>query len=235
MIFRQLISADTSTYTFILGCEKTGKAAIIDPVLEECERDSKLIKELGLTVTHILDTHVHADHITGGMELKKKFPEATHCYSIHSGVTFTEGLTLIKEGDVIQIGDSIKIHVLETPGHTNGCITYYLDDKSMVFTGDALFIRGCGRTDFQQGSASTLYDSIMKIYSILPDSCLVYPGHDYKGMLCSTVGEEKKYNPRIFATQTREGFVEIMDNLKLAKPRYLDVALPANLVGGVKQ
>ena len=233
MIFRQLFSADTCTMTFILGCEQTGQAAIVDPVIEECERDAKLAKELGLTITHILDTHVHADHITGGIALKKHFPQATHVYSIHSGVTFTEGLTLAKEGDVIQVG-SLKIHVLETPGHTNGCLTYYTDDKKMVFTGDALFIRGCGRCDFQQGSASKLYDSIMKIYSTLPDDCLVYPGHDYKGMMFSSIGDEKKNNPRIFATQTREGFCEIMNNLKLPNPRYLDVALPANLLGGVK-
>ncbi|KAG2378227.1 hypothetical protein C9374_008370 [Naegleria lovaniensis] len=235
MIFRQLFSAETSTFTYILGCEETGNGAIIDPVLEEVERDAKLLKELGLNVTHILDTHVHADHVTAGVELRKKFPQATHCYSIHSGVTFTDGLTLVKEHDVISIGSTIKIHVLETPGHTSGCLSYYLEDKSKVFTGDALFIRGCGRCDFQQGSSSTLYDSVMKLYNTLPDSCEVYPGHDYKGMTKSTIGEEKKFNPRIFAAQTREGFCEIMDNLKLSKPRFLDVALPANLLGGVKQ
>ena len=234
MIFRHLFSADTSTQTFILGCEETRKACIIDPVIEEVERDSSLVKDMGLTIEYIIDTHVHADHVTAGLELKKHFPSAVHVYSIHSGVTFTEGLRLVKEGDVIEVG-TLKIHVLETPGHTNGCLTFYTDDKKKVFTGDALFVRGCGRTDFQQGSASTLYDSIQKIYSTLPDDCLMYPGHTYKGIMFSSIGEEKQHNPRIFATQTREGFCEIMNNLKLAPPRYLDVALPANLVGGKKQ
>ncbi|EFC48050.1 metallo-beta-lactamase family protein [Naegleria gruberi] len=236
MIFRQLFSADTCTYTFILGCEETGQAALIDSVYEELARDAKLVKELGLTVTHLLETHVHADHVTGGLEMRKQhFPQATQVYSIHSGVNFSEGLTLVKEGDVIQVGSSVKLRVLETPGHTNGCLTFFTEDKTRVFTGDALFIRGCGRCDFQQGSASKLYDSIMKIYSTLPDECIVYPGHDYKGMISSTIGDEKKNNPRIFATQTREGFSEIMNNLKLPNPKYIDIALPANLLGGVKK
>ena len=125
MLFRHLISAETSTYTFILGCEETKQAAIIDAVYEEVERDAQLIKELGYEVTHILDTHVHADHVTGGMQLKKKYPNAIHYYSIDSGVTFTDGLKLVKEGDVIPVGSTIKLHVLQTPGHTNGCLSFY--------------------------------------------------------------------------------------------------------------
>lgn len=194
-----------------------------------------LVRNLLMIAFHAFYSKHNLDHVTGGAELRKNYPQATHCYCVNAGVTFTEGLTLLKEGDVIEIGTSIKLHVLETPGHTAGCLTYYLDDKSKVFTGDALFIRGCGRSDFQQGSPSKLYDSVMKIYETLPDSCLVYPGHDYKGMLCSTIGEEKKFNPRIWSSQTREGFTEIMNNLKLPFPRYIDIALPANLVGGVKQ
>ncbi|KAL9656616.1 hypothetical protein ABK040_002888 [Willaertia magna] len=235
MIFRQLFSADTCTYTFILGCEETRQAVIVDPVLEELDRDAKLIKELNLNVIYLLETHVHADHITGGKQLiKDHFPNAVQVYSAHSGVTFEDGLKLVNDGDVIEVG-KLKIHVVVTPGHTNGCLSYYTDDKKMVFTGDALFIRGCGRTDFQQGSAETLYDSIMKLYNTLPDDCLVYPGHDYKGMTCSSIGEEKKFNPRIFEGQTKEGFAQIMNNLKLPHPKYIHVALPSNLLGGVKQ
>lgn len=232
LFLRPLFSHDTSTWTYILACEKTKECVIIDPVIEEVERDTKFVNELGFKPKYIAETHVHADHITGGKKLREKFPEAIQVYGANSGVTFTDGLKLVKEGDVLQFGNQ-ELHVLETPGHTSGCLSYYTGDKQYVFTGDALFVRGCGRTDFQQGDSGKLYDSVMKLYKTLPDACAVMPGHDYKGMLYTTIGEEKRLNPRIFDGQTREAFQNIMQNLNLPHPRYIDKALPANLKGGV--
>ncbi|KAL9649560.1 hypothetical protein ABK040_003238 [Willaertia magna] len=237
MLFRQLFNAETCTFTYLLACEETKEAALIDTVYEEVKRDAKLMEELGLTVKYLIETHVHADHITGGREIiNNNFPKAVQVYSVHSGVTIEQpnpNLQLVKEGDIISIGTSVKLHVVETPGHTNGCLSFYTDDKLKVFTGDALFIRGCGRTDFQQGSPYTLYNSIKKLYNTLPDECLVYPGHDYKGMTCSSIGEEKKFNPRINENQTAEGFATIMNGLNLPQPKKINIAVPANLLGGV--
>lgn len=233
MLFRPLISKDTNTLSYLLGCEQTKEAVLIDSVDTEVERDAKYIKELGYNLKYAIETHVHADHVTGGQKLKEKFPGLVQVYGINSGVTFEDGLKLVKEGDVIEFGNE-KLHVLETPGHTNGCVSYYTDDKSKVFTGDALFIRGCGRTDFQQGDSGKLFDSIQKIFKTLPDDCRLYPGHDYKGMMCSNIAEEKKLNPRAFEGQTKEGFQNIMQNLNLPYPRYIDMALPANLKGGIR-
>jgi sulfur dioxygenase len=234
MIFRQLLDYETFTYTFILGDEKTREAVIIDPVIERVDRDVKLLNELKLKLKYIIDTHVHADHITGSRTLLQKFPDAHTVLGEHSGALYKEGLKLVKDGEKLYFGDRF-VTVVNTPGHTNGCISLVLDDKSMVFTGDALFVRGCGRTDFQQGNSKSLFESITKLYKMLPDHCLVYPGHDYNGHMCSTIEEEKEYNPRLNAKQTLDGFVNIMQNLKLAPPKKIKESVPANLYGGLKE
>jgi glyoxylase-like metal-dependent hydrolase (beta-lactamase superfamily II) len=226
MIFRQLFEPDTSTYTYLLGDADRGEAVLIDPVDRMVERDLALVDELGLTLTHALETHVHADHITGGGHLRKN----TGCklgVSVHGGVACAD--LQLAEGDVIRFG-RFELSVIETPGHTDSCVSYHCQDK--LFTGDALFVRGCGRTDFQQGDANRLYDSITGKLFVLPDATFVYPGHDYKGMTCSTIGEEKRFNPRL--TRGRAAFVELMNNLNLAPPRYIKEAVPANLKCGLE-
>lgn len=226
MLFRQLFDYDTYTYTYLLADEKTKEAVLIDSVYEQAERDYKLVTELGLNVKYLLETHVHADHITGVSRLKEFFPDAKSVVSCYGGTECTD--ITVDQGDEVNIGD-INIKVLATPGHTNGCVSYYTD--GMVFTGDALFIRGSGRTDFQQGSSEKLYESVTEKLFKLPDNTIVYPGHDYKGMMYSTIGEEKQFNPR-FANKTKEEFVEIMSNLKLANPKKIHEAVPANLKCG---
>jgi len=230
MIFRPLFSFDTNTLTYILACEKTKEAVIIDAVDTEHERDVELLEQLGLKLKYALETHAHADHVTGGYLMCKKYPACKQVYSHHAGVTFTDNLVLVKENDEIHFGE-MTLEVIETPGHTSGCISFVTKNKDKVFTGDAVFVRGCGRTDFQQGSSSTLFDSIQKVYS-LPDTCSMYPGHDYKGFICSTIGEEKQYNKRMNALVNKQQFIDTMNSVKLAHPRYIDVALPRNLKGG---
>jgi len=229
MLFRQLFEHESSTYTYLLADAQTGDAVLIDPVLEEVERDLAFVRELGLTLRFALDTHVHADHVTALGALR----ERTGCTTVlsergGSGVADR----LVKDGDRVTFGRH-SLEVRETPGHTNGCITYVLDDHSMAFTGDALLVRGNGRTDFQEGDPRTLYRSIhAKIFS-LPDSCLLYPGHDYKGRTATSVGEEKRHNLRIGGGKTEDEFVAIMKALVLAAPKKIDLAVPANLVGGL--
>lgn len=227
LLFRQLFELESSTYTYILADRKTKEAAIIDAVLETSERDIHLIKELGLQLKYILETHVHADHITGAARLKALFPEAQTVLSHQAKVTCAN--ILVRDGDSLHLGNT-DINVLETPGHTNTCLSYYTN--GMVFTGDALLIRGCGRTDFQQGNAPQLYDSVHNKIFNLPDETLLYPAHDYKGMSSSTIGEEKRCNPRLKLGITQKEFVEIMKNLNLAYPKKMDVAVPGNLVCG---
>lgn len=228
MLFRPLFDPESSTYTYLLADDATRKAVIIDPVLEQLDRDLALIHELGLTLEWALDTHVHADHVTA-LGLLRERTGCKTALSERSGTSWPD--VLLRHGLRVEFG-SRWLEVRETPGHTNGCLSYVLDDKSKVFTGDALLIRGCGRTDFQQGDARTLYRSIHEQIFTLPDSCEVYPGHDYKGRLLSTVGEEKRFNPRIGGGKTIEQFVEIMNNLQLAYPKKIDIAVPANLRGG---
>jgi len=228
MLFRQLFDPDSSTYTYLLADEETREAVIIDSVLEQVDRDLGLIADLGLKLVYALDTHVHADHVTGLSQLK----ERTGCTTILSeraGVSCAD--RLVKDGDRIRFGGQ-ELEVLETPGHTNGCLSFVTGDRRMVFTGDALLIRGTGRTDFQQGDAHQLYRSVTEKIFRLPASTLVFPGHDYKGRTASSIGEEKRLNPRLGEGRTEASFVELMAGLGLPYPKKIDVALPANLKCG---
>lgn len=229
MLFRQLFDLESSTYTYLLADEETKEAVLIDPVFEQIERDVGILKELGLRLTHVLDTHVHADHVTAAGTLRERLGAKT-VVSERSGSGCPD--LLVKDGDHVDFG-RYRLEVRETPGHTNGCITYVLSDHSMAFTGDALLIRGTGRTDFQQGDASTLYRSVHDKIFTLPDSCTLYPAHDYKGRTSSSVGEEKQHNPRLGDGRSQADFVRIMSELKLAYPKKMDVAVPANLHCGV--
>lgn len=224
MLFRQLFDSESSTYTYLLADEQTRDAVIIDPVLEQLERDLSLIRELGLTLRYALDTHVHADHVTALGSLRDRVGAKT-VLSERAGVGCAD--VLVKDGDILSFGSHALV-VRETPGHTDGCVTYVTSDEAMAFTGDAVLIRGCGRTDFQQGDARTLYRSVHdKVFS-LPDTTLLFPAHDYKGRTVTSVAEEKKLNPRLGEGKTEEEFVGIMANLGLAYPKKIDVALPSN-------
>ncbi|KAJ7985351.1 hypothetical protein DPEC_G00351160 [Dallia pectoralis] len=229
LFFRQLFEPVSSTYTYLLADEKSREAVLIDPVLETVERDLKLLEELGFNLKVAVNTHCHADHITGSGLLKNRLHGMKSAISRHSGA---QADIQLSEGDKIHFG---KQHLLvrETPGHTNGCVTLVTGDQSMAFTGDALLIRGCGRTDFQQGCSRKLYESVHQKVFTLPLQCLVYPGHDYKGQTASTVGEEKRFNPRL--TKSVEEFVDIMVNLNLPKPAQIDRAIPANLADGLHE
>lgn len=227
MIFRQLFEPLSSTYTYLLGCEQTGQAILIDPVIATMDRDLTELQRLGLTLAYSVDTHVHADHITGALELKKKTGskiavpanEQLPCTDIN-----------LEEGKPFQVG-SLVLHPVHTPGHTAGHFSYVFNDR--VFTGDALLIEGCGRTDFQQGDADVLYRSVRgKLFS-LPDDTLVYPAHDYKDRHVSTIAQEKKRNPRLGQDKTLEEFREIMANLNLPYPTFIDYAVPGNRQCGV--
>lgn len=226
-LFRQLFEKESCTYTYLLADKNTKEAVIIDPVLETLDRDVKLVQELGLNLKVAVNTHCHADHITSTGQMKKKIDGLKSAISKHSGASADIKLS---EGDKIAFGKH-HLTVRETPGHTDGCVTLVLEDDSMAFTGDALLIRGCGRTDFQQGSPQRLYQSIHEKVFKLPENCLLYPAHDYKGQTVTTVGEERKYNPRL--TKSLEEFVNIMDNLNLPNPKKIDIAVPANLVCGL--
>lgn len=215
----------SSTYTYLLADPATSFAVLIDPVLEQVRRDAALISELGLKLLFTLDTHVHADHISGAWLLKQRLGSRI-AISARSGAS--EADLLLQAGDKVSFGNR-SLEARSTPGHTNGCMTFVLDDQSMAFTGDALLIRGAGRTDFQQGDPATLYHSITRHIFSLPDSCLLYPAHDYKGLTSSSVMEEKRYNPRLGGERSEPDFVGYMKNLGLPHPKQIDVAIPANL------
>jgi sulfur dioxygenase len=229
MLFRQLFDPETSTYTYLLADETTRDAIIIDPVLTQIERDLGLIEDLGLQLRYALDTHVHADHVTALGSLRERIGVTT-VVSERAGVGCAD--ILVKEGDTLQFG-AHRIEIVETPGHTSGCLSYVLSDRTMAFTGDALLIRGCGRTDFQEGSAHDLYRSVHDKLFTLPAHTLLYPGHDYKGRTVTTVDEERRLNPRLGRGNSEERFVEIMHDLALAYPKYIDVALPRNIRCGL--
>lgn len=230
MIFKQLFDSNTSTYTYLLGDKESKEAVIIDPVAEHVERDLKLIEELGLKLVYVLDTHVHADHVTGSGKLRQRTGAKTVLGKDALVACADMGA---EDGEKLRFG-SYEVEVRSTPGHTDGCTSFVVDNQGqyLAFTGDALLIRGCGRTDFQQGSPRTLFHSVHTQIFTLPDSTLIYPGHDYKGHTRSTVGEEKAHNPRLNADISEEEFVAIMDDLNLARPRLIDVAVPANLACG---
>ena len=225
MIFRQLFDPQSSTYTYLLADSATREAVLIDPVFEHARRDAALIEELGLKLAWTLETHVHADHVTGASLLRRRFGSRI-ALSRDSGAEGAD--RMLADGEAVHFGKR-SLEVRATPGHTSGCVTYVLDDRSMAFTGDAVLIRGCGRTDFQQGSAQRLFRSVRdKVFS-LPDACLLYPAHDYRGLTASSVAEERMYNPRLAENIVEGDFVGYMAHLGLAHPKLMDVAVPANL------
>ena len=228
MIFRQLFDPASSTYTYLLADEGTKRALLIDTVFEQFDRDSALLFELGLTLTHTLDTHVHADHVTAAW----RFHETLGSKIVLSRRGGAVGADIyVDDGDAIEAG-SATLLVRATPGHTDGCITYVTKDLRTAFTGDALLIRSAGRTDFQQGDAGALFRSIKERIFTLPDDCLLYPAHDYAGRTVTTVREEKRWNPRIGGDASEADFSGYMRNLGLPHPKQLDVAVPANLECG---
>lgn len=220
---RQLFDRDSWTYSYLLIDRATQQAIIIDPVREQLDRDLSLIKELGLELLYILETHIHADHITSAGLLRQK-SGAKIGYSAAAQVHAID--IAINDGDILRLGDH-SLRAITTPGHTDGCISYYID--GLLFSGDALLIRGCGRTDFQQGNPVTLYHSITQKLFVLPAETIVYPGHDYRGFTSSTIAEEQRWNSRLGQQRTLAQFVEIMQNLKLDLPKRINEAVPANL------
>jgi glyoxylase-like metal-dependent hydrolase (beta-lactamase superfamily II) len=220
MHLRQLFDRETSTYTYLVADPQTRSAALIDPVREHIERDLKLIEELDLTLEYVLDTHVHADHVTASGALRDR----TGARSIGSTTGAKCADLQVRHGDRVTLGD-LEICVLETPGHTDDSLSFLIDGN--VFTGDALLIRGTGRTDFQNGSSETLWDSLTKVLFQLPDDTVVWPGHDYQGHTRSSIGEEKHHNPRV-AGKTKAEFIRILDELELPPPKHIDEAVPAN-------
>ena len=231
MIFRQLFEQQSSTYTYLLADRATRQAIVIDPVFEQARRDAALIEELGLRLAWTLDTHVHADHVTGAWLLKERLGSRI-AISAASGAQGAD--RYLEPGDAVPFGRH-RLEARATPGHTNGCMTYVLDDRSMAFTGDALLIRGCGRTDFQQGDPCTLFHSVRTQIFALPDGCTLYPAHDYRGLTATSVGEEKLYNPRLAEAILEQDFVGYMKHLGLPHPKQMDAAVPANLKCGKPQ
>src|SRR3954467_7423404 len=225
LVFRQLFDPTSSTYTYLLGCSAAKEAVLIDPVFEQVRRDAALIGELGLNLLASLETHVHADHVTGAWLLKQR---------LGSQIVPAEGGggagadRLLKDGDRVAFGRR-SLEVRSTPGHTNGCVTYVLDDESMAFTGDCIMIRGSGRPDFQQGAPRALYRSVRSRIFCLPETCLLYPAHDYRGLTATSVAEEKRFNPRLGGEVGEADYAGYMKNLNLPHPKKIDEAVPANL------
>lgn len=228
MLFRQLFDRETSTYTYLLADEQSREAVVIDPVSHQLQRDLKVLNELNLDLRYTLETHVHADHVTSSGPLSL-WTGAQTGISAAAGVTCAN--LALKEGDVLTFGCH-RLQVLATPGHTHTCLSFVVDG-SMVFTGDALLIRGTGRTDFQNGDAVQLFRSITRKLFSLGDDVLVYPGHDYHGMSVSTIGEEKRVNPRLVGN-SESAFVAIMSRLALPAPKHIAKALPGNMKCGLE-
>lgn len=231
MIFRQLFDRESSTYTYLVADDRTGEAALVDPVLEHLERDLKLIAELGCRLVAVLDTHVHADHVTAAGKLRERTSCATHV-SARGGAPCAD--VTLADGSVVGVG-GVVVRALATPGHTNGCMSFVVSAEGeplRVLTGDALLVRGCGRTDFQEGDASALWRSVHEKLFTLPDATLVYPAHDYRGFTVSTIGEEKRLNPRLGGSMTLESFVALMKGLELPPPTKIHEAVPANRACG---
>lgn len=227
MIFRQWFEPLSSTYTYVLGCADTGQAVLIDPVVNRIDHDLAELQRLGLRLALTIDTHIHADHITAALHLRQRVGSRIAMPAI-DGLACTDiGL---QDRVPLTLG-SITIEPLHTPGHTDGHFAYRVGDR--VFTGDALLIDGCGRTDFQNGSAAALYRSVTGTLFSLPDDTLVYPGHDYQGRRVSSIGQEKTRNPRLGAGRSQEAFEALMRELKLPYPRFIDFAVPGNRQCGV--
>ncbi|MFZ1097381.1 MAG: MBL fold metallo-hydrolase, partial [Xanthobacteraceae bacterium] len=228
MIFRQLFDSTSGTYTYLLASRRGGEALIIDPVLERVDRYIQLVRELDLRLVKAVDTHLHADHITGLGALRDR----THCVTVMGERSNVDVVSMrLSEGDKLTI-EGVALDVLYTPGHTDDSYSFLLHDR--VFTGDTLLIRGTGRTDFQNGDARAQYDSIFKKLLRLPDETMVFPAHDYKGETVSTIGEEKQFNPRLQVKSVDE-YAELMNNLNLPNPKMMDVAVPANMRVGLAQ
>ncbi len=230
MIFKQLFEQDSSTYTYLLACPETGQALLIDPVLDTLQRDIELLQKLELKLMYTLDTHHHADHLTGARMLR----ELTGCKVAYPAIEKPDCADIgVMEGQPFKMG-SIELAPLFTPGHTSHHHAYLLDNgtQKMVFTGDALLIEACGRTDFQSGDATTLYHSIHDKLFSLPDETLVYPGHDYEGRFISSIAQEKVRNPRLGGNKSIDEFVAIMNGLDLPYPRKIDFAVPGNEMCG---
>jgi len=226
MIFRQLFEPDSSTYTYLVSCPDTGKTALIDPVLDSAHRDAAVLQEMGLTLNFTIDTHIHADHITGARRLK----ELTGSRMVFPAIDNLPCADIgIREGEAFRIG-SIELWPLFTPGHTDHHHAYLIDNGThkLLFSGDALLIDACGRTDFQSGDATTLYRSIHEKFFTLPDETLVYPCHDYEGRRVSSIGQEKARNSRLGKEKTLQQFIGIMKNMDLPYPRKIDFAVPGN-------
>ncbi len=221
ILFRQLFDPETSTYTYLIADLGTKTAILVDPVLEQVERDRTLLQELGLTLKYCLETHIHADHITGTGKLR----EATGCLGIvPENVQAVCADSVMRDGEVFFLG-SVEVKAIATPGHTDSHNAYLVNGTHLL-TGDSLLIRGCGRTDFQSGDAGMIYDAIQRLFT-LPDETIIYPGHDYRGQTVSTIGEEKQWNPR-FVGRNRDQFIELMANLNLPNPKKIMEAVPAN-------
>jgi len=225
LIFRQLFDQQSSTYTYLLADPGAREAVLIDPVFEQARRDAALVAELGVKLLWTLETHVHADHITGAWLHKQRLGSRI-AFGAQGGAEGAD--RLLAHGDRVDFGHR-ALEARATPGHTDGCMTLVLDDHSMAFTGDAVLIRGCGRTDFQQGSPHALYRSVREQVFSLPEGCLLYPAHDYRGLTVSSVGEERMFNPRLGGQILEDDFAGYMNNLGLAHPKQMEVAVPANL------
>ncbi|MCV6605570.1 MAG: MBL fold metallo-hydrolase [Porticoccaceae bacterium] len=228
MVFRQLFDYSSYTYTYLIA--DGGRATLIDPVLENIDQYLGLLKELDLTLDSTIETHVHADHVTAAGKLR----EATGCTVIQGVKSAARGMDRsVDDGDVIAVG-AIDLKVLYTPGHTDDSYCFLMErgGQNYLFSGDTLFIRGTGRTDFQHGDSQAHYNSIFNKLLTLPEDTLVYPGHDYRGMTVSTIGEEKRFNPRL-QVASAEDYAHIMDNLNLPNPKLIDIAVPANIELGL--
>jgi glyoxylase-like metal-dependent hydrolase (beta-lactamase superfamily II)/rhodanese-related sulfurtransferase len=228
MLFRQLFDAASSTYTYLLADRQTREAVLVDSVFEQHARDAALLRELGLKLLYTLDTHCHADHVTGAWRMKVALGSQAALSAAYGAENIDRVLV---HGDRVRFG-AHALEVRAVPGHTDGCLAFVTEDRAMVFTGDALLVRGTGRTDFQGGDAGRLYRSIHEQLFSLPDACVVYPGHDYEGRTSSTVAEERAFNARIGGGAREADFVGTMRNLGLPHPKQIAVAVPANLRGG---
>ena len=222
MIFKQIFDTESSTYTYLIASSKGREAVIIDPVIENVDNYIKILGELDLKLVKVIDTHIHADHVTGATKLKK----ATNCTTLMGEHTPADAVEIkVKDGEFIEI-DNLKIKSLYTPGHTSDSYSFLLDNY--LFSGDTLLINGTGRTDFQNGSSKDAYNSLFNNLLKLPEETLVYPGHDYNGKFSSTIGNEKKFNPRL-QVKSEDEYVDIMSKLNLSKPKLIDINVSRNI------